>query len=79
MNTTLEKLKDGDFAVVRQINGGHLVRQRLGGLGVHPQDRFRVRRSGYLGGPVLIEIHGAEVGIGHGMAEKIEVDVIEQP
>jgi ferrous iron transport protein A len=78
MNTTLEKLRNGDLAVVRQINGGYLIRRRLGGLGVHPQDRFRVRRSGYLGGPVLIEIHGSEVGIGHGMAEKIEVEVIEQ-
>jgi ferrous iron transport protein A len=78
MNTTLEKLRKGDSAVVRQINGGYLIRRRLGGLGVHPQDRFRVRRSGYLGGPVLIEIHGAEVGIGHGMAEKIEVEVVEQ-
>jgi ferrous iron transport protein A len=78
MNTTLEKLRNGDLAVVRQINGGYIIRRRLGGLGVHPQDRFHVRRSGYFGGPVLIEIHGAEVGIGHGMAEKIEVEVIEQ-
>jgi len=30
------------------------------------------------GGPVLIEIHGTEVGIGHGMAEKIEVEVVEE-
>jgi Fe2+ transport system protein FeoA len=28
---------------------------------------------------VLVEIHGAEVGIGHGMAEKIEVEVSDHP
>jgi len=78
MITTLEKLDRGAPAVVRQIQGGHKVRQALGRLGVHPQDTLKVLRSGFLGGPVLIEIHGAEVGIGHGMAEKIEVEVAER-
>jgi Fe2+ transport system protein FeoA len=77
MITTLEKLKDGTEAVVKEIHGGHNLRQRLGGLGVHPQDRLKVLRSGFLGGPVLIEIHRAQVGIGHGMAGKIEVEVKE--
>jgi ferrous iron transport protein A len=75
MITSLEKLKDGMDAVVIQIHGGHNIRQRLGGLGVHPQDKLKVLRSGFLGGPVLIEIHGTQVGIGHGMARKIEVEV----
>ncbi len=75
MITTLEKVKEGMFAIVKQIHGGHTIRQRLGGLGVHPDDRVKVLRTGFLGGPVLIEIHGTQVGIGHGMAEKIEVEV----
>lgn len=77
MTTTLEKLERGVPAVVKQIHGGHRIRQSLGRLGVHPQDRLKVLRSGFLGGPVLIEIHGTEVGIGHGMAEKIEVELAE--
>lgn len=79
MITTLDKLENGNLAVVRQINGGHRIRQSLGRLGLHPQDKLEVLRSGFLGGPVLIEIHGAEVGIGHGMAEKIEVELTEHP
>jgi ferrous iron transport protein A len=75
MITSLEKLKDGMDAVVIQIHGGHNIRQRLGGLGVHPHDKLKVLRSGFLGGPVLIEIHGTQVGIGHGMAQKIDVEV----
>ena len=75
MITTLERLKDNMEAFVKQIHGGHSIRQRLGALGVHPQDKLKVLRSGFLGGPVLIEIHGAQVGIGHGMAAKIEVEV----
>lgn len=74
MITTLEKLKEGADAVVREIHGGLTLRQRLGGLGVHPEDRLKVLRSGFLGGPVLIEIHGIQVGIGHGMAAKIVVE-----
>jgi ferrous iron transport protein A len=76
MITTLEKLREGMSAVVREVEGGHKVRQRLGGLGIHVNDSLRVLRTGFLGGPVLIEIHGTEVGIGHGMAEKIEVEVV---
>jgi len=75
MITTLENLKDGMEAVVKEIHGGHSLRQRLSGMGVHHQDRLKVIRSGFFGGPVLIEIHGSQVGIGQGMAEKILVEV----
>jgi Fe2+ transport system protein FeoA len=78
MIITLEKLKDGDQAVVQDIKGGHGIRQRLSHLGLHPQDKIEVIRSGYVGGPVLIKLHGMEVGIGHGMAEKVEVEIQEQ-
>ena len=78
MITTLEKLKEGMPAAVKQVYGGHKIRQRLGGLGIHIGDRVKVLRTGFLGGPVLIEIHWTEVGIGHGMAEKIEVEVMEE-
>lgn len=78
MITTLEKLKEGMPAVVKQVHGGRKIRQRLGGLGIHVNDTLKVLRAGFLGGPVLIQIHGTEVGIGHGMAEKIEVEVMEE-
>lgn len=78
MITTLEKVKEGMSAVVKQVHGGHKIRQRLGGLGIHIDDSLKVLRTGFLGGPVLIRIHGAEVGIGQGMAEKIEVEVMEK-
>jgi Fe2+ transport system protein FeoA len=34
-----------------------------------------VKRSGIIGGPVLIQIHGTEVAIGRGMARRIFVAV----
>ena len=75
MITTLDKLKHGEVATVLTILGGHGVRQRLSHCGVHPGDKVRVVRNGFLGGPVLIDLHGAEVAIGQGMARKVEVEV----
>lgn len=77
MITTLQDLKDGDRAVVRNIHGGHGIRHRLQSLGVHPGDVIEVIRSAFMGGPVLIEIHGFEVAIGNGQARKIEVEKSE--
>lgn len=75
MITTLNHLKDGDLAAIHNIQGGLDVRLRLNHLGVHPQDKIEVIQSGYFGGPVVIKVHGIKVGIGHGMARKIEVEV----
>jgi len=77
MITTLQQLKKGEQALVRMIQGGHNIRQRLYQSGVHPGDSVRVVRPGFFGGPVLIEVHGMEVAIGKGMAKKIEVEVTE--
>jgi ferrous iron transport protein A len=78
MRTTLEKLKEERSAVVVEIHGGYGIRKRLGNLGVHPGDGVRVVRSGFFGGPTLIEVHGTEVAIGQGMARRVEVEVREE-
>lgn len=75
MITTLDHLKDGAIATIHNIQGGKDVRHRLNHLGVHPLDQVEVIQSGYLGGPMLIKVHDTEVGIGKGMAEKIEVEI----
>jgi Fe2+ transport system protein FeoA len=75
MITTLEKVKAGASVVVRGVNGGRGIRRRLAHVGIHPLDKVEVIRSGMFGGPVLIKVHGVEVGIGHGMAEKVEVEM----
>ena len=72
--TTLEKMKAGEKVIVRNIRGGCGLRRRLGNLGIHPDDRLDVIRSGFFGGPLMIRVHGVEIGLGRGMAEKIEVE-----
>ena len=77
MIATLQQLKKGEQALVLTIQGGHNIRQRLYQSGVHPGDSVRVVRTGFFGGPVLIKVHGIEVAIGKGMAQKVEVEVTE--
>ncbi len=72
--TTLEKMKAGEKVVVKNILGGFGARRRLGSLGIHPDDSIEVVRSGFVGGPLLVRVHGVEIGLGRGMAEKIEVE-----
>jgi ferrous iron transport protein A len=75
MTTTLKSLATGAQAVVQQIHGGQMMRQRLQGVGIHPGDTITVIRSGFMGGPVLIGIHGAQIAIGQRQAQRIEVEV----
>lgn len=76
MIKTLNHLENGQTAVIYDIRGGQSVRRRLNHLGLHAQDRIQMLRNGYFGGPVLVKINGVEIGIGQGMAEKIEVEIV---
>ena len=70
---TLDRVPKDTEVRVAGIQGGWGVRQRLNQLGVHPGDAIRVKRSGAMGGPILIRIHGTEVALGRGMARKVLV------
>ena len=60
-------------AKVLEIRGGWGIRQRLGQLGIHPGDTLIVKRSGVLGGPIVVNVHNADVALGRGMAKKVIV------
>lgn len=73
---TLDRVRRDMEVRVVGIQGGWGVRQRLNQMGIHPGDRVLVRRSGVMGGPLLIRIHGTEVALGRGMARKVLVERI---
>ncbi len=70
---TLDQIKNNKEVTVVEIEGGWRIRQRLNQMGIHPNDRILIKRSGAMGGPILIQIHGTDVAIGRGMARKIVV------
>lgn len=77
MTVTLDSIREGQKAKVINISGGWGLRQRLGGLGIHPGDMIIVRKSAIMWGPILISVHGNQVALGRGIARRVIVEVEE--
>jgi len=72
---TLEDLKPGEGGRIAQIDGGHGMVGRLAALGIRPGRRITKLSSGFMRGPVTIEIDRTQVAIGFGMANRIIVEL----
>ncbi|MDD4363143.1 MAG: FeoA family protein [Atribacterota bacterium] len=75
MVVNLADVKSGSKVKVVRIKGGLGIRQRLSCLGIHPGDIMLLQKSGFMQGPVLVNIHGNQVALGMGIAAKILVEV----
>ena len=73
----LWRAKAGDSVRVRQFRGGAGMTARLAEMGVLPGAILKVVRAERQG-PVVVEIRGGKVIIGHGMAEKILVELCRE-
>ena len=71
----LTSVRAGTRAVVVTVGGGHGVRHRLSLLGVRPGAELQKVSSLFLRGPVVVQVGGRQVAIGHGMAERIRIRV----
>jgi len=60
--------------VVVEIQGGHGLVNRLNALGIRPGKRITKVSSMFMRGPVTIQVDGAQVAIGFGMAKRIIVE-----
>jgi len=74
---TLDAMDANRTVTVTSIQGGWNVRQRLNQMGIHIGDDLEVRRCCFMGGPILIRVHGTEVALGRGLAKKVVLDPIE--
>jgi len=72
---SLTNIKAGSKVRVVRIRGGLGIRQRLSCLGIHPGDIIVLQKSGFMRGPVLVNIHGNQVALGRGVAAKILVEI----
>ena len=69
----LTMIHEGKRAVLRSIEGGHELRDRLAALGLLPgTEREVIQNSGH--GPFVVAVKGSRVVIGRGMAARIEVE-----
>lgn len=74
---TLINIDNGKRVKILKITGGKGIRQHLQCLGIHIGDIVTLKKSSFLGGPVLLEINGYDVALGKGVASKIEVEELE--
>ena len=62
----------GEVVRIADIRAGRGLTRRLADMGLVPGTDIRVINS-YRPGPVLLEVRGTRLALGHGMAQKILV------
>ena len=72
---TLGSIKPGALVRVIKIEEGRVFRQRLLNLGIVPGVEIRTIRGGG-GNPMVLEVQGAKVVLGAGMASRVYVNLI---
>ena len=72
---TLTQMRIGQSGVVVQIQNRHALVNRLNALGIRPGKRITKLSSMIMRGPVTIQVDGAQVAIGFGMASRIMVEL----
>ncbi len=61
-------------AIIKNINGGICLKQRLQSMGIHKEQTIKIICKQPLKGPITINACGCQMTIGRGMAQKIEVE-----
>jgi ferrous iron transport protein A len=68
---SLASMREGKTGAVRVIDGGEAVRHRLADMGITMGTRLKVVRGR---GPMIVEVRGHRLVLGHGMVEKVQVE-----
>ena len=71
LKMTLLECKLNQKYTIESLNCGKNAHKRLCQLGLLPNVEIKVLRRGF--GPVLIEVKGSKLVLGHGLASKVYV------
>ena len=74
----LSHLGFGQPARVTEIEGGHGMRRNLNQLGIHVGDVISLVRRGAFRGPLLVDVQGMKIALGHGVARHIHVEPLAE-
>jgi ferrous iron transport protein A len=69
----LAEINAGERAVVRQLQAGRAVENRLASLGITPGAPVEMVQN-YGRGPLIVRVRGASLALGRGEASKILVE-----
>jgi len=70
----LTMINPSEEVTVAEIRGGRGLVQRLADMGLTPGTKLKVINS-QMPGPVLINLRGSRLALGHGVALKIMVEI----
>jgi len=73
-NMPLAMVRPGEVVKVAGIRAGWGLTRRLADMGLVPGTAVRVINS-QMSGPIIIDIRGSRLVLGHGMAQKIMVEM----
>jgi ferrous iron transport protein A len=71
----LTEMDTGESGKVVDILGGRGAFRRLEALGIRIGKKITKKSRGFLWGPVTVQVGETQIGIGHGMASKVMVEV----
>ena len=74
----LTKMKAGQKGVIAQIDGGTGLEKRLEVMGIRMDKTITKLSAFVMRGPVAIKAGRTVIAVGHGMASKIWIDLIEK-
>ena len=73
----LSMVSSGDRVKLVSVRAGWGLQRRLADLGLTPTVEFRVISSGRPG-QVLLDVRGSRLALGHGVSNKIIVDIVDK-
>ncbi|MDD3089867.1 MAG: FeoA family protein [Candidatus Omnitrophica bacterium] len=71
----LNALPSGSSGIVREVKGGRETVLKLESLGIRPGKKITKLSSHFWRGPVTIKVDKSKVAIGHGLAQKVFIEV----
>ena len=71
MNSLIDT-RSGSEVVIVSVCGGRGAHQRLAEMGLLPGEKIRIINNAGVG-PVMLNVKGSKLALGHGLAQKIVV------
>ncbi|OGV61912.1 MAG: hypothetical protein A2283_18505 [Lentisphaerae bacterium RIFOXYA12_FULL_48_11] len=75
LETTLDRMSNGQKGIIVNINGGQGLINRLSALGIMKGKRVTKVSNMIMHGPVTAEVGQTRIAMGHNMAGKVIVEV----
>lgn len=78
MRLSLAQMKAGQTGKIVEINGGLGMMRRLDTLGLRIGKEITKVSKQWLSGPVVVRVNHTQAAVGHGIASKVLVEIIDK-